>query len=1402
MSDTEFMLDDAMEEDYDFEYEDDEDEDMDADADVENRYYNAKVLKVDDADAALGEFQAIVDLQTEMNEWGFKALKQKTKINFHRGRHDDALRSYRELLKYTKSAVTRNYGEKSINNILDYVSASSAPIDTVEEFYRATHAVLDANQSDRLNTKTKLKLARLWLAREEWSRLTETLRELRNETPPDTDSQTQGTTQLELLAIEIQMYRATGNLAKVKETYGTAMRIRNAIPHPRTMGIIRESGGKMHMAEKQWEAAQVDFFQAFRNYDEAGSPQRLQVLKYLILAHMLMGTDINPFDSQETKPYRDDPNIVAMTALVDAYQRRDIIEAERIIEENHDSLNDEFIQTYISDLFTGLRTQHLLDFVKPYASISLTTLAERMRMRVEDTEALVASQILNGNISARIDQPSGTVEIDREAQSVDHRTRAALSTWSGELHRLASIVASITPYIPLPLQSTIALMQYLLPAIISASGLLVNAAPVSKGHDGIQPLTPPATYVGGKLVVQWNPDTSGSTEWKNMDISLVSKDNKHVQQIATGIDGTSRNNNTYIAQVPSGVSSGEHYVQFSHDNKAKKLSQQFEIVNEKQKRGLIEDIISAALQSQVSNNPQAATSRASNSSSAAAALESNSIAAAKARAAASKIQYGSHKEHKKSAAVANSTATLSQKAALKAQKTSSVTNSTIPLHQKAAAKAQKSASKAQQSAIKAQQSGIKSQHRDIASQHRDFKSQKNDIASQSADIASQQAAIKAQSSAAASAAGTGSSSSGAAVPTGVARVAQAQVGSSSALGSSSSSDSAALSGSSSASSAAPTGSATETAASSTWTPNASQLEYAAQHSSKNAEFQKSVSAKQAAAISSLNAQASGAASLHRRRESSTSDSSEPTSSSADTTAAASGLIQLYQQLQSILEPSSLVGLSQQTASSSPTPSFSMSDFGQGIDSSYAREILSSLSSARSASAASRTSTQTGARSTSTQSSGRNAEAHSGSGAIQGTSGSSSVNSVDDRHIGSGSTTLEDSTSSRNGASLSNTEVLQYLREQGLLAEGQSLSDNDLSTIGSILSQGASTTGNRSSSSTATTSSSRHTGTGSHSHEHTRDHSLTASGMTTRHRSRLSSTRTSTEPSTTRASTRASTEPSTSASTEPSTRASSTSTRASTRSSSSTASPTSTSGTSSSTSTGTSSAPTSASTSSSDDATETATESTSDAASSTADIAARSLRFWENYYNPSSSSSSNNSTSSSTKPTITSSRNNAASSTESSSSSTPSSSKTSSSSRSTGTSSSASGIPLAQIMKNANNGDRSSSSFTSGFGGPSNVTTTASSSATTSHSRSGSSSPTSASSSSAAPTSVSLADLAAPLQEMIANGLLSNTGLSQEQISRFLREQSENYYSHSNTYTEDHYRSLSAHRTSQSISASF
>ena len=58
------------------------------------------------------------------------------------------------------------------------------------------------------------------------------------------------------------------------------------------------------MQDREFEKANSDFFEAFKSFDEAGSPARIRCLKYVVLSNMLMKAKINPFDSPEAKPYK------------------------------------------------------------------------------------------------------------------------------------------------------------------------------------------------------------------------------------------------------------------------------------------------------------------------------------------------------------------------------------------------------------------------------------------------------------------------------------------------------------------------------------------------------------------------------------------------------------------------------------------------------------------------------------------------------------------------------------------------------------------------------------------------------------------------------------------------------------------------------------------------------------------------------------------------------------------------------------------------------------------------------------------------------------------------------------------------------------------------------------------
>jgi len=163
------------------------------------------------------------------------------------------------------------------------------------------------------------------------------------------------------------------------------------------------------MQQREWSKAHEDFFEAFKNYDEAGSDHRIQCLKYYLMSHMLSCNEdidkINPFDSQDLQAYAKHPEIIALTSLVDAYNNNDIHCFEKILKNNWKTImDDEFIRSYIQDLLFSLRTQRLLELLKPYTSIQILFISQELNIPVNEVQELLVSLILDEKINAHIDQ--------------------------------------------------------------------------------------------------------------------------------------------------------------------------------------------------------------------------------------------------------------------------------------------------------------------------------------------------------------------------------------------------------------------------------------------------------------------------------------------------------------------------------------------------------------------------------------------------------------------------------------------------------------------------------------------------------------------------------------------------------------------------------------------------------------------------------------------------------------------------------------------------------------------------------------------------------------------------------------------------------------------------------------
>lgn len=381
-------------------------------------------------------------VEEQKGDWGFKGLKQAIKLEFALGRYDDAIVHYKELLTYVKSAVTRSYSEKSINNMLDYIEKTaddSTAYKCMEEFYSLTLETFQATNNERLALKTNVKLAKLYLDKKDYTALSNKVKEIHKacQREDGTEDPGKGTYSLEAYALEIQMYAEMKNNKRLKALYQKALTVRSAVPHPKVQGIIRECGGKMHMSEENWKEAQSAFFESFKNYDEAGSMQRIQVLKYLVLTTMLMGSTINPFDSQETKPYRNDSRISAMTELVESYQRDEVHRYEAILKDNPDLLEDKFIAENIDEVSRTMRTKAVLKMVAPYTRFTLACVAKHIKIPISEVQDILGVLIVEKKLPAKINQENGTVTVDRD-EDMDQVRR--LHDWTSSINDLWSAV--------------------------------------------------------------------------------------------------------------------------------------------------------------------------------------------------------------------------------------------------------------------------------------------------------------------------------------------------------------------------------------------------------------------------------------------------------------------------------------------------------------------------------------------------------------------------------------------------------------------------------------------------------------------------------------------------------------------------------------------------------------------------------------------------------------------------------------------------------------------------------------------------------------------------------------------------------------------------------------------------
>jgi len=407
---------------------------------LENTYYEAEDRRREDPARALELFARVVELEQQHRpdevKFRFKSLEQMVLLNHRLGNGEQMVKVYEDLLGCLDK-VTRNECNDTINNVLDTISAGKGEI-SLDRMYEITLDVLRKANNERLWFNTKLKQAKLYLDREEHDKLEQVIASLHQtlQSGQSKDDPNRDAYLLEVYALEIQMYSATRQKARLKEIWMKTKSLSAAVQDPRIFGGLHEAGGKMRMEEEAWSDAYDEFFESFRNYQEAGNPRAKQCLKYVVLANMIALKDINPFDSREAKVYKDDPEIQAMMELRQAFEASDVKQFEALLHDEEKGITqDPFIMRYVNSLLQNIRSQVLRLIVQPFGRVKVGHLAQEINIQPGEVEKILVQLILDGKIHGKLDQMNGifTKEVPSEDPANLNDKYIALESWNAKL---------------------------------------------------------------------------------------------------------------------------------------------------------------------------------------------------------------------------------------------------------------------------------------------------------------------------------------------------------------------------------------------------------------------------------------------------------------------------------------------------------------------------------------------------------------------------------------------------------------------------------------------------------------------------------------------------------------------------------------------------------------------------------------------------------------------------------------------------------------------------------------------------------------------------------------------------------------------------------------------------------
>lgn len=238
-------------------------------------------------------------------------------------------------------------------------------------------------------------------------------------------------TLVEVHLLECRIYFQLRNGPKARAALTAARSNANVIYcPPLVQASLDMQSGMVHADENDFKTAYSYFIEALDSYASQGHPRGALALKYMLLCKIMMQqpvtaseernlytteeteeeefnlmTILEKHQSKNTKYILDSQELAALQTIASAYKSRSLRAFETALATYPTQLgSDPMIHTHFQNLYEQLLVGNLLRLVTPYSRVQLAEVARQIDLPVDVVESKLCMMILDGQLSAIIDQ--------------------------------------------------------------------------------------------------------------------------------------------------------------------------------------------------------------------------------------------------------------------------------------------------------------------------------------------------------------------------------------------------------------------------------------------------------------------------------------------------------------------------------------------------------------------------------------------------------------------------------------------------------------------------------------------------------------------------------------------------------------------------------------------------------------------------------------------------------------------------------------------------------------------------------------------------------------------------------------------------------------------------------------